>query len=214
MMLITKGKNSCREAALKIKKSSGIKRFQEEKQFGSWFNKLFAVVKSMDSCQPEQLLEPDCADDDLTSDKTRPDHNDEAGSSSSPETVLNKKRKLFVPIHETNKKAKKRNSENIEESLKSINEALCNDPTRELLEFLKEDSQRQEQRDDRFMNLMERMLTMPMQQQTVPVQPTYPWNAMGSPAPQTTPHHRYGMSNRQLGLDGPVYENLSPSYKH
>ena len=28
----------CREAAPKIKTASGIKRFQEEKHFGSWFN--------------------------------------------------------------------------------------------------------------------------------------------------------------------------------
>ena len=39
----------CREAALKINKGSGIKRFQEEKQYESWFSSLFAIVQSMDS---------------------------------------------------------------------------------------------------------------------------------------------------------------------
>ena len=49
----------CRKAALTIKTASGIKRFQEEKEFGPWFQKLYEVVCTMDSCQPEQSIEPD-----------------------------------------------------------------------------------------------------------------------------------------------------------
>ena len=48
----------CRKAALTIKTASGIKRFQEEKEFGPWFQKLYEVVCTMDSCQPEQSIEP------------------------------------------------------------------------------------------------------------------------------------------------------------
>ena len=48
----------CREAALAIKTASGIKRFQEEKEFGPWFQKLYKVACTMDNCQPEQLIEP------------------------------------------------------------------------------------------------------------------------------------------------------------
>ena len=101
---------SSREAALKIKTASGIQRFQEDKEFGTWFNKLFAVVKSMDSCQPEQFLEPDCAQSEepgsssVTPDSDNTDNNSDAG-----------KRKLFVPIHETTKKAKKKKDGNIVE---------------------------------------------------------------------------------------------------
>ena len=40
-----------REAALKIKTASGI-RFQDEKEYGSWFKKLLEVVKSISNCQP------------------------------------------------------------------------------------------------------------------------------------------------------------------
>ena len=46
----------CRAAALKIKTASGIKRFQEEKEFGKWFGKLFPVITSMTSCQREQAI--------------------------------------------------------------------------------------------------------------------------------------------------------------
>lgn len=141
---------ACREAALKIKTASGIQRFQEDKNFGTWFNKLFAVVKSMDSCQPEQSLEPDCAQAGVPSgSETTPPSSNETDNCPGN----NKKRKLFVPIHETTKKAKTRREENITQGLCDINNALSNDPTEKILDFLKEESDRQQQRDDRFMAL-------------------------------------------------------------
>ena len=48
----------CRKAALTTKTASENKRFQENKQYGSWFSKLLPVIRSMDSAQPNQLLEP------------------------------------------------------------------------------------------------------------------------------------------------------------
>ena len=51
--------NICRDAVVKVKKLSGIKRFQEEKDLGNWFGKLLPIIiRSMDNCQPEQALEP------------------------------------------------------------------------------------------------------------------------------------------------------------
>ena len=40
------------------KTPSGIKRFQEEKVFGLWFQKLYKVVCIMGNCQSEQSIEP------------------------------------------------------------------------------------------------------------------------------------------------------------
>ena len=48
----------CRKAALTTKTPSEDKRFQENKQYGSGFSKLLPVIRSMDSAQPSQLLEP------------------------------------------------------------------------------------------------------------------------------------------------------------
>eukprot|EP00794_Sanderia_malayensis_P001209 gene1209-585_t len=48
----------CKKAALVMKTASGIKRFQEEINYGPWFNQLFELVKTRDSCQPEQAIEP------------------------------------------------------------------------------------------------------------------------------------------------------------
>ena len=119
----------CREAALKIKTASGIQRFQEEKEYGTWFSKLYPVAKSMDSCQPEQSIEPDAEPEtesptSLYGEET----STAAASSSSTET---RKRKLFVHIHETSKKKLKCREDTLQASLNSIQEALSNDPTKE-----------------------------------------------------------------------------------
>ena len=48
----------CKQVALTQKTATGIKHYQEDHSFGKWFKDLFAVVKTRDSCQPEQALEP------------------------------------------------------------------------------------------------------------------------------------------------------------
>lgn len=65
---VTKTKNrfkkcdaECKKAALTIKTATGIKRFQEEKNFGEWFSQLYSFVKTRDSCTPEMALEPSCS---------------------------------------------------------------------------------------------------------------------------------------------------------
>ena len=50
--------NICRDAVMKIKISSGIKHFQQDKEIESWFGKLLAILSSMDICQPQQAIEP------------------------------------------------------------------------------------------------------------------------------------------------------------
>ena len=65
---VTKTKNrfkkcdaECKKAALTIKTATGIKRFQEEKNFGEWFSQLYSFVKTRDSCTPEMAPEPSCS---------------------------------------------------------------------------------------------------------------------------------------------------------
>ena len=50
--------SQCKQAALTQKTATGIKRYQEDCGFRKWFNALFDVVKTRDSCQPEHALEP------------------------------------------------------------------------------------------------------------------------------------------------------------
>ena len=41
-----------------IRTASGIKCVQEDKNLGKWFNQLYPLVKSRESAQPEQAIEP------------------------------------------------------------------------------------------------------------------------------------------------------------
>ena len=42
-----------------IKKTgTGIKIFQDDKSYGSWFQKLYEVVKTRNSSQPDEAIEP------------------------------------------------------------------------------------------------------------------------------------------------------------
>ena len=43
---------------MKVKTSSGIRRFPEDKELGNWFAKLLPVISSMGNCQPQQAIEP------------------------------------------------------------------------------------------------------------------------------------------------------------
>ena len=48
----------CKKAALTIKTSTGIKRFQDEKELGQWFDQLYPIVKTRDSYNSESAVEP------------------------------------------------------------------------------------------------------------------------------------------------------------
>ena len=50
--------SQCKQATLTQKTATGIKRYQEDRGFGKWFNALFDVVKTRDSRQRERALEP------------------------------------------------------------------------------------------------------------------------------------------------------------
>ena len=174
---------------MKIKKESGIKRFQEEKGLGAWFQQLFSVCKSMDNCQPEQTIEPGLSDDDANEEDKSSGHNTSNESSTScanisasscPNTSTTSKR-TFVPIHETSKKPKRCSSKDVLfETMNSIHEALSNDPTKDLIDYMKEEAKQQKTRDDAFLKLMERIFppnpaTPLLPPQFPPQLPTYPY---------------------------------------
>ena len=50
--------SECKNAAMTVKTATGIKRFQDSQGYGKWFPTLFAVVKTRESCQPGQAIEP------------------------------------------------------------------------------------------------------------------------------------------------------------
>ena len=50
--------STCKRICLTVKTASGVKSFIESKGYGNWFNMLYPLVKSRDSCQPEMPPNP------------------------------------------------------------------------------------------------------------------------------------------------------------
>ena len=88
--------SECKRAALTIKTGTGIKRFQEDKSYGSWFQKLYEVVKTRDSCQPDQAIEPRA----ISSIPTVPSEDTSESEASSAN-----QRNVFVPLKQAKQKA-------------------------------------------------------------------------------------------------------------
>ena len=124
----------------------------------------------MDSCQLGQAIEPSAIEHQAGPNKSGNDLLDQVSvddtRSSSPnvnEESSKTKRNGFVPDRESQNKIKKKESmENVFQELKStlneIKKSLCNDGTNELIQFLKEDSEKQAKRGNMFLNLMSQMV--------------------------------------------------------
>ena len=100
-------------------KPSGIKRFQKDEEWGSWFGKLLPIISSMDNCQPKKAIEPgrkahetngeeaapeESHDDDVPEEEARP------GSSSRSSDGASIKKMKYVPTPASRK--------NLEEKLR------------------------------------------------------------------------------------------------
>ena len=82
--------SDCKTAAMTIKTATGIKRFQEEQGYGRWFQALYSLVKTRDSCQPEQAHEPSATN-------PPPDKTEDSQASTSSNTDSSSPH-LFVPV--------------------------------------------------------------------------------------------------------------------
>ena len=116
----------------------------DDKGYGTWFDKLFAIVKSRDSCQPDQALEP----------STLEIAQNEGESSSGTDKVLeteseDKPGKLFVP-----RKEHKRKDDPVCEAIKLMRSVVENDPTKEVINFLKEDIQKAREHELKLFQMM------------------------------------------------------------
>jgi len=86
--------SECKRAALTLKTGTGIKRFQG-KSYGSWFQKLYEVVKTRDSCQPDQAIEARA----ISNIPTVPSED-----TSESEVSLANQSKVFVPLKQAKRK--------------------------------------------------------------------------------------------------------------
>ena len=80
------------------------------------------------------------------------------------------------------------------------------DPTKELISFLKEDSERQQRQDEHFLSLMERML---IPQSSMAAQPSFGWNFQQDSSSSVP--GKYGVPNQMFHYDHTTrntYKNL------
>ena len=127
----------CKKAALTIKSATGIKIFQDEKDYGPWFNQLFGLVKTRDSCQPELAVEP-------SADTPSPQADSPEGSAS-----VNSNEELYLPRNRSGKKRK--NDEALHEILGVVKTMLENDPMKDYIQFAREEAAAARQHEMRMM---------------------------------------------------------------
>lgn len=120
----------CKTAAMTIKTATGIKRFQENQGYGKWFPSLFAIVKTRESCQPEQAIEPS---------SSSPSPVDK-GSDDDRESTASAETDMFIPIKRAKKEKKKNQFDTaFAETLEIVKEVVKNDPTKDLINFMREE---------------------------------------------------------------------------
>jgi hypothetical protein len=118
-----------------IKTATGIQRFQDEKGYGKWFDLLFLLVKTRDSCQPAMAVEP-FAINDLTE-----------------EEEVAKTFEDFVP----RKKIKLPKKNMVAEAVDLLKQVGEKDPAKELITFMQEEAEKARKHELRI-QLVELML--------------------------------------------------------
>lgn len=145
----------CKKVCLTIKTASGVRNFVDEKGYGDWFNLLYPLVKTRDSCQPERACEPSAHDG---AGSSTCDHDNEANDSGDP---LEKRdlpdKSMYVPVKKP--ATKKHKTDAVAKSLELLQTTIENDPTKELLQILREDMKHSREEETRHFNLLCGMMT-------------------------------------------------------
>ena len=124
----------CKKLALTIKTATGVKRIQDERGYGQWFDQLFALVKSRDSCNPELAEEPSSS---------------RSASSVSTETSPEDEgKKLFVPKKRS--KEKKKKEDELTTVVEVLEDIFQQDTTADLRTFFQEENERARQHEMRL----------------------------------------------------------------
>ena len=151
--------SECWKIALTVKTSTGVKRVQDEKQLGAWFNQLFPLVQTRDSCNPDMAVESSsslqlsdgepvkrASDNRTPTDEQSSDGLDQGDDSD---------KKQFVPIRKgRRKKVKSQNSSSaLSTAVELFEKVVNNDPTTQLIYFFKEENQRALEHELKLMEL-------------------------------------------------------------
>ena len=124
--------SDCKQAAMTIKTATGIQRFQDEKGYGKWFDLLFPLVKTRDSCQPAMAVEPSAIND-LTE-----------------EEEVEKTFEDIVP----RKKMKLPKKNTVAEAVDLLKQVVEKDPAKELITFMQEEAEKARKHELQLVELM------------------------------------------------------------
>ena len=147
--------SDCKQAALTIRTATGTKRFQENRGLGNWFKSLFAVVQTRDSCQPDQAIEPSSLKQSTSSDKSSKSADSDKSFQDHLENNDDSEGGLFIPIKKRKKeKPKEKLEAAILEASELVKEVVNNDPTKELINFLREEMDRSREHECKMIQLL------------------------------------------------------------
>ena len=116
-----------KRVAFTTKTSTGVKRFQDDKGYSNWFNQLFEVVKTRDSCRPELAVEPSASREEVTQSTE-----DEGNSVASQDCV----------------------GKQMVEAIHLMRSAIENDPIKQLIQFLKSDIEKSREHEVKLFQLL------------------------------------------------------------
>ena len=150
----------CKNVLLTVKTASDIKRFQDEKEYGKWFDVLLPLMRTRSSCQPDQAIEPSVGANYLPEDSVSKVPQADTGSieaiidndilSDIPDNSSTTNKELFVPV-KTKSVGKSSVSKKIEATNVQVTEVLGqiktvleieNSSTKEILEFFERENER------------------------------------------------------------------------
>ena len=153
---------ACKSICMTIKTASGINRFIEEKGYGKWFELLYPLVKTRDSCQPENAVEPSAHGGNVKN-KGADDSDDDDDDRASTSSVLTEKsgevpfKSKSLPVKKPALKRGK--TDQVAKALELLQATIDNDPTKELLQILREDMKHSREQEMRYFQMMCGLMT-------------------------------------------------------
>ena len=190
--------SECKKIALTVKTATGVKRVQDEKQLGAWFNQLFPLVQTRDSCNPDMSVESSsslqlsdgeavkrASDNRTPTDEQSSDGIDQGDDSD---------KKQFVPIKKgTRKKVKSQNSSSaLSTAVELFEKVVNNDPTTQLMSFFKEENQRAREHE---LKLLELFMSQRQPAVSYSAGPSSMISPERSPSPFAAPSYCVGSSS-------------------
>lgn len=131
---------------------------QEEKQFGAWFDQLFPLVQTRDSCNPDMAVESSSSlqlsDGEMRKRASDTGTPTEELSTDGTEQDDDSDKKQFVPIKKSGRKKTKSGKDTaLTTAVELFQKFVNNDPTKQLVSFFKEENQRAQEHELKLMEL-------------------------------------------------------------